>query len=133
MPRGPDKSGHKREIVKNRFGIPAKNPDGSRNSAYFKAYYEANKEKVLSTNREWRKSSGFKNPRSGVSYRKMAVNLIIERDGSACFVCGLPVTTDEASIEHAIQFSHGGDLHSATNLRISHPVCNMTRPRRKGK
>ncbi len=43
-----------------------------------------------------------------------------------CWVCGLHVTPEAATLEHIQPLSEGGNSH-AENLAISHEVCNAQR------
>jgi 5-methylcytosine-specific restriction endonuclease McrA len=43
-----------------------------------------------------------------------------------CWVCGLPVLPDDATLEHIRPLSQGGSSH-AENLAISHDDCNNRR------
>ena len=45
-----------------------------------------------------------------------------------CWVCGLPVARDDATLEHIKPLSEGGNSH-LENLAISHAVCNHHRSR----
>jgi 5-methylcytosine-specific restriction endonuclease McrA len=43
-----------------------------------------------------------------------------------CWVCGLPVSVEDASLEHIVPRSLGGNGH-LENLAISHALCNQRR------
>jgi 5-methylcytosine-specific restriction endonuclease McrA len=69
---------------------------------------------------------GFNRHRAKAKYRQ-----IVERDGSACWLCGLPVKKTprgkmRPSIDHAIPKSEGGTADIA-NLRLAHYACNQAR------
>lgn len=59
--------------------------------------------------------------------RNQVFNLLLERHGFVpCFVCGMRVERDEATIEHIIPLSRGG-RRGLKNLSISHGICNWRR------
>ena len=47
-----------------------------------------------------------------------------------CWVCGEPVLASEATLEHILPLSEGGNSH-AENLAISHGHCNSQRHAKK--
>lgn len=59
-------------------------------------------------------------PRSILTYKKAA---LMERDGNACFYCGLELSVDEATIEHLVSHDKGGPDH-IDNLVLAHAPCN---------
>ena len=46
------------------------------------------------------------------------------RDGGYCGICKEYVSSQDASIDHVIPLSKGGE-HSYANTQVSHPLCNM--------
>ena len=65
------------------------------------------------------------------TYRFMVVDLLRQRDGDMCWLCGQFVDDGrDASVEHAVPKSRGG-RNTAENLRLTHIHCNLTRPRGK--
>lgn len=50
------------------------------------------------------------------------VRRLIERDGEACFFCGLPMDGD-VTVEHLVAIAHGGPNH-ISNLFLAHAECN---------
>jgi hypothetical protein len=48
------------------------------------------------------------------------------RDGWRCHICTRSVTREQASADHLVPFSDGGD-GSALNIRLAHRVCNSRR------
>jgi 5-methylcytosine-specific restriction endonuclease McrA len=61
-------------------------------------------------------------------YREMVINLLIQRDGPNCGICGKPVDFKDATIDHILELYKDGD-HNAKNLRLAHKSCNLSRPR----
>ncbi|WP_020469614.1 HNH endonuclease [Zavarzinella formosa] len=49
---------------------------------------------------------------------------VLERDKFVCYLCGQPIQPDDASIDHVIPKSKGGN-HSMGNLRAAHKECNF--------
>jgi len=45
------------------------------------------------------------------------------RDGDDCWLCGLPTTDRDRTIEHLLARAHGGTDHLA-NLCLTHSDCN---------
>lgn len=65
---------------------------------------------------------GLAKPRKGLGHRKA---ILMKRDGNACFFCGLPMTEDEATIEHLVPLSRGGP-NTDENLALAHEACNQS-------
>lgn len=67
-----------------------------------------------------------------IKERKRLKNIIYSEIGAQnrgivlCFVCGLPVSREDSSLEHVIELARGGD-DSRGNLSISHTKCNNMR------
>ena len=59
--------------------------------------------------------------RKPLAHRKAA---LMARDGAECFFCGLPMTEDEATIEHLVPLSRRGP-NTDENLALAHEACNM--------
>lgn len=52
--------------------------------------------------------------------------LVIDRDGYVCGICGGEVDPDDVHIDHIRPVRHGGqDVEG--NLRVTHSLCNMRR------
>lgn len=51
------------------------------------------------------------------------ITTLRKRDGDGCFYCLLPVSQEEASVEHLLSLTHGGSNH-ITNKVLTHTVCN---------
>lgn len=47
-----------------------------------------------------------------------------QRDGDACWLCGLPTTDRDRTIEHLLARTHGGNDDLA-NLCLTHGDCNQ--------
>jgi hypothetical protein len=57
--------------------------------------------------------------------KQEAIDLIRERDGANCFICGGPFGKKEkVTIDHWIPLSKGGTW-KLSNLRIAHKSCNL--------
>lgn len=54
---------------------------------------------------------------------------IYDRDRGKCGICGKAVNREEASVDHIIPLSKGGD-HSYVNTRLAHIRCNLARGNR---
>ena len=52
-----------------------------------------------------------------------AVLTVWTRAGGCCQLCGLPVTPDDASIDHIRPLSRGG-AHAVANFQLAHSDCN---------
>ena len=59
-------------------------------------------------------------------FRRIAISLVYERDSGICGICHKHVPLDEASLDHIVPKSHGGQ-HVASNLQLAHGVCNSKR------
>lgn len=53
---------------------------------------------------------------------KGSVARLLERDGSACFFCGVQLG-DDITVEHLVAVAHGGPNH-ISNLFLAHGECN---------
>lgn len=97
------------------------------NPEYYKAYYARNREKI----RAIQKANYDKNPHHGINnldYRRMVLGLLLQRDGRSCGVCGEYMEDCEFSIDHIKQRAIGGG-DEGENLRLTHKVCNASRPK----
>jgi 5-methylcytosine-specific restriction endonuclease McrA len=72
--------------------------------------------------------NGQKRSHRANKYRVMLVSMLYQRDGDLCELCGQRVSTEDASVDHIIQVSDGGP-HEATNIRLTHLLCNIRRSR----
>lgn len=54
---------------------------------------------------------------------KVRYDLIIERDGYVCHICGGDVLPDDLQFDHVIPLARGGP-HIFDNIRVSHATCN---------
>lgn len=57
---------------------------------------------------------------------------IHQRDGGRCGICGQPVAVEDMHVDHIRPRIEGGN-DAVTNLRISHPVCNLRRRHERGR
>lgn len=62
--------------------------------------------------------------RAGVRREYPKKELVIERDGPVCGICGLYVDENDWHLDHVIPVTRDGlDLYS--NVQVSHPSCNI--------
>lgn len=54
--------------------------------------------------------------------KPVLIRTLIERDGDACFFCGLALG-DDISVEHLVPRVHGGPNH-ISNYVLAHAACN---------
>lgn len=106
----------------------------ARKAVYMREYYHRNREKLCSS--LWARRNGLEArlwiPREatpkrwvkGREYLKMARNLLVQRDGLLCGVCGFEMDIEEITIDHIIPLTRGG-TDEATNLRLAHAKCNV--------
>lgn len=89
---------------------------------YARQYYLNNKDKWTTRNRK------NKDNDTGRKYREMVNNLLIQRDGNLCELCGelLKPEQEVLHIDHILPLCMGG-THEASNLRLVHAPCNLTR------
>lgn len=59
--------------------------------------------------------------RRGLSHRK---EILLKRDGSACFFCGQEMSEEEMTIEHLVPLMRGGP-NIDDNLALAHEACNQ--------
>lgn len=92
---------------------------------YAKQYYQDNKEKWVKNHKETGEND------TGRKYRDMVNNLLIARDGNLCSICNeiLDPTVEVLHIDHILPRCMGG-THEATNIRLVHATCNLTRGKR---
>jgi 5-methylcytosine-specific restriction endonuclease McrA len=110
-----------------KYGVPKRLPNGKQNPAYDKARYEANKEHRLGQTKIWRKTHKSKRS-SRQEYKRAVLNLIRQRDGDNCGICGLPVLLGQDCLDHILPKCRGG-TEAVENLRLAHITCNTRRPR----
>ena len=58
-------------------------------------------------------------------YREALLSFLLERDGLKCGICGEDLD-DEIHIDHIVAVCDGGE-NLVSNLRATHPICNITR------
>lgn len=103
-----------------------------------RAYREANREQTRQRAREYGKSHPEVVWRSDANRRARERNAFVEtvdrtriyeRDRGKCGICGKAVKREEASVDHIVPLSKGGE-HSYANTRLSHIRCNLVRGNR---
>jgi 5-methylcytosine-specific restriction endonuclease McrA len=55
---------------------------------------------------------------------------IFERDNWLCYICGFPVSTKDASLDHVIPLIDGGP-HYKSNVKTTHRICNIRKRERR--
>lgn len=92
---------------------------------YARKYYLAHKDRWSQSCRKSKEND------TGRKYREMVNNLLIQRDGNLCQLCGevLEPEKEVLHIDHIIPRCMGG-THEAHNLRLVHAPCNLTRGKR---
>ena len=113
----------RRDRCMGKYGVRSRLPAGERNRAYFQVHWQANKERLSILRKERRKGL-----HRGLNYRSMMISLLYQRDGNLCGLCGDPVEVVDSSVDHIVQLAEGGS-DEASNLRLTHLLCNLTRPR----
>ena len=103
-----------------------------------RAYREANREKTRATARAYGKahpdvvwrSDANRRARERAAFVEAGDRaLIYERDRGVCGICGKVVTREDASVDHIVPLSKGGE-HSYANTRLAHTRCNIARGNR---
>ena len=59
---------------------------------------------------------------SGQAYREALVYILVERDGWMCDICDEECHPEDASIDHILPISFGGQ-HRVSNFRLIHNKC----------
>jgi len=100
--------------------------------AYGKAYYHAHTEAMSLYRKEWNRRNPdrvfewkARRHAAKLSTQVERINraIVIERDGSACYICGKVLERHEITIDHVIPLSKGGS-HTYDNLRVACRPCN---------
>lgn len=69
----------------------------------------------------------------GITTPRALITYLMDRDGSCCQLCGLPVTAMTGqmgpSIDHIIPLSRGG-RHELENVQLAHLRCNKIKGNR---
>lgn len=63
---------------------------------------------------------------SGVDVQRVRHDLVADRDGWRCSICGGIVTRDTWSLDHLVPLSQGGG-HTYANIVLAHRSCNSRR------
>ena len=108
------------------LGVLARLPDGSANPEYMRAWSENRREALREYHRQYRKRTGRARGISGKDYREMLRSLLRQRDNGICGICMKPVMEGEESVDHIIAICDGGG-NEATNIRLAHLFCNMSK------
>jgi len=104
--------------------------NGRQNPDYFAAYYDLNRERILERNKRNRSDGRYREQHlCNSDYRGMLVEVLMQRDGDNCGICGEPLR-GRISIDHILPRCRGG-LSTADNLQLAHLKCNL-RKRRDG-
>lgn len=83
---------------------------------------------------EWRHKNPFTyrehNKRSKLNRKKrtgfavVSYDIILERDGFRCHICGGEVDPTQLHFDHIVPLARGG-AHSEENISVSHATCNL--------
>jgi 5-methylcytosine-specific restriction endonuclease McrA len=89
---------------------------------YNRRYYLAHRDKWSQAKRSVKEND------TGKKYRVMVNNLLLERDGPICSLCGelLEPEKEVLHIDHIRPRCMGGG-HEAKNIRLVHATCNLVR------
>lgn len=93
---------------------------------YARQYRLKNKHRSV----QYKRNRDIKENDTGRKYREMVNNLLLQRDGNVCTICMeiLEPEKEVLHIDHILPRCMGG-THEATNLRLVHAACNLTRTR----
>lgn len=98
----------------------------------YRKWSGANRDKVAANARRWavahpeqrRTIAATKRARRrGARTEKVSPDVVYKRDGYICGLCGEPVAKSDASLDHIIPISRGGE-HSYRNVQTAHRRCN---------
>lgn len=98
--------------------------NGKQNPEYFKRYYSKKRDHIRILQKQWRRLNPTYSRLCNLDYRKMVVNLLRQRDGDWCELCGEKMVF--FTIDHIEQRAIGG-TDAAENLRLLHLKCNQAR------
>jgi 5-methylcytosine-specific restriction endonuclease McrA len=101
-------------------------------------YYWENRDTALDAARRY--ASANKAKRAEIQNRRRArlvgatvepvdPGIVFERDGWVCHICGDTVAPKDASLDHVVPLSLGGE-HSYANVATSHLSCNVKKGNR---
>jgi 5-methylcytosine-specific restriction endonuclease McrA len=99
------------------------------NPEWYRTYYKRNREAILAKNKQYRELHARPRGRERSEYREMLINVLRERDGDICGVCGKVIYTGDEEIDHVRPIAVGG-THAAINIRLLHGECNRRRKRK---
>jgi hypothetical protein len=110
----------------------ANNPEQSRAQA--QTYRDANREHLREWHRAYRRANivhmrlhwrlNQAKRRGAMRGQLVDYNLIWQRDGGICHICGDLVAPDDVHFDHVIPLSKGGS-HTYDNIKVAHSVCNL--------
>lgn len=110
------------------------NPEATH--AYERAYYAANRAQFHARQRRYylanpakaKEASALRKARKRHAPVVEAVSLavIYQRDQGICSLCHQPVNRAEASMDHIVPLSKGGE-HSYRNIALAHLSCNLAK------
>ena len=93
-----------------------------KNAERIKAYRVSERGRQVSAEATARRRSRLR----GVLVEKVDRLALYERDGGRCHLCDRKVPRHAFHLDHLIPLSKGGP-HTAQNLRVAHPSCNVRR------
>ena len=100
---------------------------------YHRAYYEANRDHLLSRAKRWQQENRDQHYANLLARKARKKNAFVERvrrdvlarrAGWKCGICGDLVTRNDWTVDHIIPLSRGGE-HSYANTQIAHLLCNI--------
>jgi hypothetical protein len=140
-----DSSYHNKIRVRNSLAkklIPSTEEQKKRNREYALARYHRLKDDPIFKQKEQarnkkKKAKRTPSPRrqlpfppykkSSRLYWKMAVGLLLERDGWNCHLCTTPMSWKNVTIDHVTPQCIEPTNHTPSNLRLAHNICNYRR------
>lgn len=100
---------------------------------YHRAYYEANREKLLERSKQWQANNrdqhhanlmARKTRKKNAFVERVRRDVLAKRDDWKCGICGDEVTRADWTVDHVIPLAKGGE-HSYANTQIAHRICNI--------
>lgn len=98
-----------------------------------RSWHERNKDRANAKHREWRrvnpekvsaqKATRLARIRNAPIIESVSLDVIYKRDKAICQICLKPCRRTEASRDHVIPVSQGGE-HSYRNIVLAHRLCN---------
>lgn len=78
---------------------------------------------------EWHWQRGIDPDARRPAIPKSVREIVMERDGLVCQLCGGDVEPGDVHLDHIKPWSKGG-LHTVANLQVTHSLCNMRKAAR---